>query len=277
MNEILKESKNFKLIFKASENLLSGKYNSKLKGDGLEFIDLKEYELGDNIRKIDWFVSARKQTLFVKEFLEEKDANHYVLLDTSRSMIFKEFTSKVLASSLLLSSFKEQNNFSIWFFNNKKIITNQLSKSKKNLMRYIYEISNIKYDGSNNLKETLNYLLKFIKKKSIISIITDEIELDEGTIKLLTILKQKHKLNYFHLYSSKERNLNEGFSSFEDIESGEFEIYDLSEKEIEDYKKEFDKSIQNIKDNLIQIGIRPFILDSEKEIDSQIISKSEVI
>ena len=148
MNDILKESKEFRILFEKSLNLLSGRYSSKIKGDGLEFVDLKEYVPGDDIRKIDWKVTARENKPFIKEFLEEKDSHHFVLLDISASMKNKFFPAKVLATSLLLSSNKTRDSFSIGFFNSEEIKFFPLSKNKNQLMRYIYEISKIKTSGS---------------------------------------------------------------------------------------------------------------------------------
>jgi len=277
MNQLLKETREFKILFKKSLNLLSGKYTSKIKGEGIEFVDLKEYVPGDDIRKIDWNVTARENKPFIKEFLGEKDANHYVLIDISASMKNKFNIAKILASSLLLSSNKSRDNYSIGFFNSENIKIFPLTKNKNQLMRYIYEISKINSSKKGNMAKLLIRLLKTIQKKSIISIITDELELDDQILSLISAIKQKHKLNYFHLYSSKEKNLEIGLNSFEDIETGYNGIYDLDENEIIEYKQEFENQLNLIKINLLKIGIKPFIIDSDNNLYIQIKKHSEEI
>ncbi|MCA9459956.1 MAG: DUF58 domain-containing protein [Nanoarchaeota archaeon] len=277
MENILKESKEFRILFKKSLNLLTGRYSSKIKGDGIEFVDLKEYQAGDDIRKIDWKVTARENKPFIKEFLEEKDASHFVLLDISASMKNKLFPAKVLATSLLLSSNKARDSFSIGFFNSDEIILFPQSKSKNQLMRYVYEISQIKTQGKGDMKQLLLRVLNSISKKSIISIITDELELDSEVKSLITAVKQKHKLNYFQVYSSKEKNLEVGLNSFEDIETGVSGIYDLDENELKEYKEEFDRQINLVESDLLKIGVRPFVIDSDLDLNMQIRKRAEVI
>lgn len=277
MNNLIRESKQFKILFEKSQNLLSGRYNSKIKGDGLEFVDLKEYIPGDDIRKIDWKVTARTQTPFVKEFLENKDASHYILIDTSASMKNKSNIAKILATSLLLSSNNLSDNFALVFFNSEDIKFFELSKSKNQLMRYIYEISKVDFKASSGLKDVLIKFLYLVNKKSIISIISDELEYNNEIKSLISVINYKHKLNFFHLHSSNEKNIDLGLNSFEDIESGESGIYDLDDIEIEEYKKEFDLEIENTKNNFLKLNIRPFILDIDKDIFYQIKKSGQVI
>jgi len=277
MKNLLKESKNFKILFEKSNNLISGRYSSKIKGNGIEFIDLKEYQLGDDIRKIDWNITARENKPFIKEFLEEKDAFHYIFLDTSGSMKNKFLSAKIIASSLLISSYKCKDNFSIGFFNKNKIKIFKQSKNKSSLMRYIYELSKIEANGKGDFQKILNRILLTINKRSIISIITDELTLNSIEKSLLKIIKQKHKLNYFHIYSSNEKNIEIGLNSFEDIETGKNEIYDLGYDEIKKYKYEFDKEIKSIETNLINLGIKPIIIDTDIDLLNQIKKNKGVI
>jgi hypothetical protein len=170
-----------------------------------------------------------------------------------------------------------RDSFSIGFFNSDNIKLFSQSKNKNQLMRYIYEISKIETNYRGDMKQLLLRLLNTISKKSIISIITDELELNSEIKSLLLVIKQKHKLNYFHLYSSKEKNLKIGLNSFEDIETGTNEIYDLNEKELRGYVKEFDKQINLIETELLKLGIRPFMIDSDLDLSIQIRKKFEMI
>jgi len=270
METLLKESKEFKFLFDKSKNLFIGRYSSLMKGDGLEFVDLKEYIPGDDIRKIDWKVTARQNKPFVKEFLEEKDANHYIFLDISGSMFNKSEVAKLLSFSILISSKNSRDNFSINFFNKEKVLLNPLSKSNNNLMKYLYEIYEIKFSGQGNLKDILYKIFDIITKRAIITIITDELELNEETIKLISAINKRHKLNYFHLYSEDELFLYSGLNALEDIETGETNIYDLSEEEILEYVDTFHKQLKIIKTKLEMLNVNLYMIDVNEEILSQI-------
>lgn len=278
METILKETKEFKLLFEKSENLLNGKYSSKIKGDGVEFVDLKEYFAGDDVRKIDWKVTARENKPFIKEFLEEKDSSHYVFLDVSASMSNKFEFAKVLATSLLLSSSKSRDNFSIGFFNKEKIEMFELAKSRNVLMKYVYKISKVEACGEGEMRDLLIRILSNISKKSIISIITDDLEdINDEVKSLLFAVKKKHKLNYFQLFSSNEKYLEIGLNSFEDIETGASGIYDLNEEEIAEYIEEYESQLKNIETDLLKIGIKPFVIDTDLDMLVQLKRKGEVI
>ena len=277
MKDILKESKEFQLLFEKSSNLLAGRYSSKLRGEGTEFVDLNEYTLGDDVRKIDWKVTAKENKPFIKHFLEEKDASHYILFDISASMRNKLDFAKVLAVSLLISSSKFKDGFSICFFNSDEFKIFPLSKNKNDMMRYVYEISQVDVSSKGALESALIRFLSLVNKKSIVSIISDEIELSDRDISILRSVKFKHKLNYFHLYSSKEKDLHVGLNSFKDSESGESKVYDLSRSEVEEYKKEFDLQIKEVASKLSDIGVRPLELDCDLDLVGQISKSGGVI
>ena len=277
MEEILKESKEFKLLFDKSLNLLSGKYSSKIKGDGLEFVDLKEYHPGDDVRRIDWKVTAREGKVFLKEYLEDKDASHYILLDVSSSMKNKLFAAKVLATSLLISSYKEGNSFAIGFFNSEQNKLFALSKNKNQLMKYIYDVAKIKVYGSGSFEKMLVNVLSLVSKKSIVSIISDEMDFSDREKSLLFALKKKHKVNYFQIFSSNEKNLEIGINSFEDIETGYEGIYDLDEEEVEEYRNEFERELNRVESELNSIGIRPVRIDSDFDLKTQILKNGGVV
>lgn len=277
MNDLLKESKEFKILFKNSENLLAGKYFSLFKGDGIEFSDIREYCAGDDIRKIDWKVTAREQKPYVKEFCEEKDTNHIIVFDVSASCENKLKEMQTLASSLLISSFKMQDSFSVIFYAKDYLFYLPVLKEKKHLMRCIYEISRIKPKGQNDFSAVLLYLLNKVKRKSIISFISDEIEISSDDLKYLSCLERKHKVLYFQIYDSNEKDLMSGLEAYEDIESGEEFIYDLSDSEILEYKQEYDLAIKTFKENLKRIGVKIVALDSKFNIINSLRKEMEVL
>ena len=95
ISELLRKIKNLSIPTKDSvESIESGSYNSKFRGGGIEFSEVREYVPGDDVKRIDWSVSARHNSLFVKEFVEEKELNVYIILDLSASNDFGFIKSK---------------------------------------------------------------------------------------------------------------------------------------------------------------------------------------
>lgn len=275
--DLLKESQEFKFLFSKANSLLQGKYFSYLKGEGVEFADLKDYEIGDDIRKIDWSISAKQQKLTVKEFHEQKESKHYIILDTSASMSLKDIGAKILAISLLLSSFKLQDSFSLILTNKEKFKIFPLSKSKHDLFRFVYEITNLNFESENNLEKSLLYLAQKLTHKCQISIITDSLDYKETELKYFSILGQKHKVLFFNLFNLEEFNLELGTQFYEDIETGEEFVFDLSENEIEQIKQEFESTQKNVKKELLKRNFKIFQLGVSKEFLVNLKKANEVL
>lgn len=268
MDELLKENIAFRYLLKSSQNLFSGHHSSKLKGQGLEFADLKEYVCGDDIRSIDWNVTARKGSAFVKEFLEDKDATHYFLVDVSGSVFNKISEMKKLIAVFLQSANYESDNFSVIFVAKDFLKIVPASKGRKHLMRCIYELANMSEKKKGDLDSGLLFLLNTVKKNSVVSIVSDELDFSSKFKSYLSALNKKHKVLYFQVYNSLEKDLALGLDVFEDSETGEEIMYDLSVDDIIEISEKYFMDLHNFERELKRSGIKSYLLDCKSDVVS---------
>ncbi|MGC9309132.1 MAG: DUF58 domain-containing protein [Candidatus Nanoarchaeia archaeon] len=256
MKEIVKQVKKVELnTKKLVEGLITGNYHSIFKGPGIEFSEIREYKLGDDIRAIDWKVTARFNKPFVKEFIEERDLSVYFVLDISGSSSFgnnieKKRKSIELIASLMFSAMK--NNDAVGLF----LITDKLDKfvparkGKKHILRLIMELLTFNPKSKKtNLLESFKSVSKIIKKRSIVFVISDFFS--EDFSKPLKVLKKRNDVIAVRIIDNREKELpNIGYIELEDEETGEQVLVDTSEKEFrENYAKlvkENDKKLEKI-------------------------------
>ena len=265
MQDLIKNNdyRNFKFLFKNSKNLFSGKYFSKLKGQGVEFCDLKVYDFSDDVRKIDWNVTARMNEPYVREFLEEKDSTHYFLIDISGSIFNKIYEIKKLVAMLLFVCNHFGDNFSIVFARKDFMKVVPVSKGKKHLFRCIYEISQIKEKSYGDLDVGLKFLLNNIKKNSLVSIFSDELDISFETLSYISALRKKNKVIFFEFFNSNELEFDLGLEVFSDSESGEEVMYDLDDDEIYEIILNFNNKLNNVSKVLRKSGVKVFCFDTK--------------
>ena len=256
MKEILKQVKKIELSTKKLvEGLITGNYHSIFKGTGIEFSEIREYMPGDDIRAIDWKVTARFNRPFIKEFIEERDLNVYFVLDVSGSSSFgnnieKKRKSIELIASLMFSAMK--NNDAVGLF----LITDKLEKfvparkGKKNILRLITKLLTFNPESKKtNLLEPFKSVSKIIKKRSIVFVISDFFS--EDFSKPLKVLKKRNDVIAVRIIDNREKELpNIGYIELEDEETGEQILVDTSDEEfIENYSqmiRENDKKLEKI-------------------------------
>ncbi len=266
INSGQKDYRKFRYLFKNSKNLFAGKYSSKLKGQGVEFCDLKVYDFSDDVRKIDWNVTARTGEVFVREFLEEKDASHYFLVDVSGSMFNKLKEIQKLVSTLIFASNSFSDNFCVVFCKKDFLKVVPLSKGKKHLIRCIYEISQLKEEGFGDLNIGLKYLLSKVKKNSLISIFSDDLDLQADTLSYITALKKRNKVSYFEFFNSTEMEFDLGLDVFTDSESGEDVMYDLDDDDVYEIILNFNNKLKNVEKMVKKTGAKYFSFDCKSSV-----------
>ena len=200
------------MIRKVANNHLQGEYQSLFKGSGLEFDDLRPYQYGDDVRTIEWKVSAKGHGTFVKTFKEDKEQSVYFLLDISDSQDIgqpgqkKIDQGKVIAGVLTLAAIFEGSQVGLISFSDQKekiILPSKGGKQGVKMIRGIFDHQN------NSLKTDLNALFTFtlnlIKKRSIIVVISDFI--DEGYERSFRALAERHDLVAIQLTDPRESAL----------------------------------------------------------------------
>jgi len=223
------------------ENLLQGAYHSVFKGRGIEFSESRQYQHGDDVRAIDWNLTARFNEPYIKEFIEERDLTIYVVFDISQSNEFgserlKKDYAVELAASLMFAAMHNTDRVGLALFTTDVERFFQPRKGRRHVMRLIREMLYYEpKENGTNLKNSLAYLSKVIKKRSIIFIISDFMTPD--FTQPLKILKNKHEIIALRLIDEREIKLPDvGLIELEDAETGAQILVDTSDEE---FRKEY--------------------------------------
>jgi len=269
---------------KLSNQIFSGSYHSAFKGRGISFSEVREYQFGDDLRSIDWNVTARSNKPFVKVFEEERELTMMLLIDVSQSSFFgtqTEFKNHIIAeiSGLLaFSAITNNDKVGVIFFSSEVEKFIPPKKGKTHILRIISEIYDFhpKKPGT-NIAEALKYMNNVVKKKCIAFLISDFINPDPSVNRLkdlkssLSIVGKKHDLIGLHIYDEREANLpNIGLMRVIDSETQKELWIDSSKKALrEKYAKDFSENLRAIKNLFGKSGAQ---LESIKTEDSYVVA-----
>lgn len=245
-----------------SSQIFAGEYHSAFKGKGMAFSEVREYQFGDDIRNIDWNVTARFNHPYIKIFEEERELTVVLLIDVSGS---KEFGSQqqlkqdlVTEISAVLSFSAIQNNdkIGVVFFSDKIEKFIPPLKGKKHILRIIRELIDFKPDNNlTNISEPLRFLTNAIKKKCTAFIISDFI--DTGFESAFKIANNKHDIVAVKIYDKREAELpSMGFVKVRDAETNQMKWIDTSSKTVRNnYAEWWRTNDQQLKDILKRAGV----------------------
>ncbi|MBX2975695.1 MAG: DUF58 domain-containing protein [Ignavibacteriaceae bacterium] len=214
--------------------VFSGEYHSIFKGRGMAFSEVREYQIGDDIRNIDWNVTARFGHPFVKIFEEERELTVMLLVDLSGSQSFgshkktKQQIAAELSAIFAFSALKNNDKVGMILFSDKIEKFIPPKKSKSHTLRIIRELLSFEPSGKGtNLNLALEYLTKTIKKRSIVFLLSDFN--DKGYDKLISIVSRKHDLVPIVLEDKREAEIPKiGLINFVDPETGKSMLIDSS-------------------------------------------------
>ena len=235
--ELLKKVRKIEIKTKnLSNQVFSGEYHSAFKGKGMAFSEVREYMPGDEIRTIDWNVTARYNHPYVKVFEEERELTVMLLVDISASENFgseKQLKKEIIAEvSAVLAFSAIQNNDKIGaiLFTDKIELFIPPKKGKKHILRIIRELIEFKpISKKTNINQAVKHFNNMIKKRSIAFLISDY--LDAGYEKSLKIAKKKHDLVAIKMFDDREKTLpNLGYIQLTDSESGKKKWVNTSSK-----------------------------------------------
>ena len=274
ISELLAQIRNLQIQTKdLVEGIESGAYNSKYRGGGIEFSEVREYIPGDDIKRIDWNVSARHNSLFVKEFVEENELNIYLVLDLSASNNFGFTKSKLdlsfeVAVSLMFLALKNNDRLGLGIFTDKleKFIPSK--KGKRQLLKIIKELIEYKPKSKKtNIMESLSTLNNKLKKKSVIYIISDFIS--DSYDKPLKFLKLHHQVTLINISDIREKEIPKiGYTYLEDAETGEQVLVNTSDKNFQkQYREIINEKRKNNEKNMNKIGIDMINVSNEEAFD----------
>jgi uncharacterized protein (DUF58 family) len=257
------------------DTLLAGEYASAFQGHGIEFSEVRPYEEGDDVRLIDWNVTARMNSPFVKKYIEERELKIYLLVDISQS---HDFGSEVNLKRDLLVEFaatmawlgiSRNDKVGLTLFSDRVEKSIPPKKGKRQLAKIIEALLYQESTGRGTLIEAgMAYLGKVAKRRGVIIIISDFLT-DEGLSRPLKILALKHDVVLVRMTDRWERELpNVGLVEIEDPETGETLLLDTSNphvrKEYQELRGELDASLTRARNiagvDIIELSTgRPFI------------------
>jgi uncharacterized protein (DUF58 family) len=237
--ELLKQVRQIEIRTKGLVNqVFSGEYHSVFKGRGMEFSEVREYQFGDDIRNIDWNVTARFGHPFIKVFEEERELTVILMVDLSGSLMFgsvsktKQRIAAELSAILAFSALKNNDKVGLILFTDKIEKFVPPRKGRKHVLRIIREVLSFAPEGNaTNIRSALEFMNNAIKKRSIAFLISDF--MDEGFEKILRIVGKKHDLIGIVLDDRREKEIpNLGLVKLSDAETGEERWIDTSSRRV---------------------------------------------
>jgi uncharacterized protein (DUF58 family) len=227
-NELLKKVRKIEIKTRGlSRNIFAGEYHSAFKGRGMAFSEVREYQYGDDIRDIDWNVTARYARPYVKVFEEERELTVMLMIDVSGSKDFgtvqvmkNEITTEI-AATLAFSAIQNNDKIGVIFFSNRieKFIPPQ--KGKKHILYIIRELLSFQPENKKtDISQALKYLTNVIKKRCTTFLISDFIN-QNSYLDALTIANRKHDVVAIQVYDRREVELPAvGLIKMKDAETG---------------------------------------------------------
>lgn len=237
--ELLKQVRQIEIRTKGLVNqVFSGEYHSVFKGRGMEFSEVREYQFGDDIRNIDWNVTARFGHPFIKVFEEERELTVILMVDLSGSLMFgsvsktKQRIAAELSAILAFSAMKNNDKVGLILFTDKIEKFVPPRKGRKHVLRIIREVLSFEPEGkTTDIKTALEYMNNTVKKKSIAFLISDF--MDNGFEKILKIVGRKHDLIGIVLDDRREKEIPAlGLIKFVDAETGQERWIDTASQSV---------------------------------------------
>ena len=261
--ELFKKVRKIEIKTKGLSNqIFSGHYHSSFKGRGMTFSEVREYQYGDDIRNIDWNVTARFNHPFIKIFEEERELTVMLLVDVSGSNEFgtnkelKEEQMTEIAAVIAFSAIHNNDKVGVIFFSDKIEKFIPPKKGTSHILRIIRELVDFKPESQKtDIAEGLRYLTNIIKKKCTVFIVSDF--MDTGFDNALKIAGNKHDLVALRIYDKRETYLPKiGLAKVFSKETGKNMWVDTSSKKVRDnYRKWWDNHENYLKNLFLKSGI----------------------
>lgn len=273
--EILKKVRQIEIRTKNVVNdFFGGDYHSNFKGRGMTFSEVREYVPGDDVRSIDWNVTARTGKPHIKIFEEERELSVLILIDVSSSGVFgskkdlKIDLGVEIAAMLSFSAIKNNDKVGLALFSDKIEKYIPPKKGKKHVLRLITDIVNHDFENSKkrtSIKTAIDFANKISKRKSVVFLISDFI--DDNFWNELKFLNFKHDVVGLQIYDSYERNFpNVGLINIHDSETGENTWIDTtSKKNREKFQKNSDEILDKFSTKCKNIGFDLLQINTEDD------------
>jgi len=239
-SELLKRVRKIEIKSRGlSQNIFAGQYHTAFKGRGMAFSEVREYQYGDDIRSIDWNVTARFNHPYVKIFEEEREMTVMMLIDVSGSRMFgtnaqlKQNMITEIAATLAFSAIQNNDKIGVIFYSDKLEKFIPPKKGRKHILYIIRELIDFQPENTEtNIPGALRYLTNVIKKRSTAFVISDFIDVKDFQTDL-TIANRRHDVVAIQVFDKRETELPPvGLVHIKDAETGEERQIDASSKAV---------------------------------------------
>ena len=260
--EILKKVRKIEIkTRRLSDHIFSGEYHTSFKGRGMTFSEVRQYQYGDDVRAIDWNVTARYNEPFVKVFEEERELTMMLIVDISGSESFgtknqqKRDMVTEIAATLAFSATQNNDKIGLLLFSDQIELFIPPKKGKSHVLRIIREL--IEFESKSkktDLSQALKYLSSVLKKKAIVFLISDFMVKDyEHTLK---IASKRHDVTGIRVFDQREESIpNIGIVNMLDAETGETLLVDTTSNKVRmDYEKYYRENVNYFKDIFSKCG-----------------------
>ncbi len=263
-NELLRKVRQIEIKTRGlSQNIFAGEYHTAFKGRGVTFSEVREYQPGDDIRDIDWNVTARHNKPFVKVYEEERELTVMLLIDVSGSRDFgacgdsKKEVMAELAATLAFSSIQNNDKVGVIFFSDKIEKFIPPKKGRKHILLIIREIINFQPESNGtDIDVALRFLTNALKKRSAAFLISDFID-DHDFFSSMSIANRKHDLAAIQIYDRRDSQLPAiGLIRMKDMETGAERWVDTSSAKVRKlYEREWYARQQKLSSTVARCGV----------------------
>lgn len=261
--ELLKKVRKIEIkTRRLSDHIFSGEYHTSFKGRGMTFSEVRQYQFGDDVRAIDWNVTARYNEPYIKVFEEERELTMMLMVDISGSESFgtkNQLKSEIvteIAATMAFSATQNNDKIGLILFSDEIELYIPPKKGKSHVLRIIREL--IEFSPKSN-KTNISQALKFLsgtqKKKAIVFMISDFIT-DDDYEKTLKIAGKKHDITGVRVYDIREEKMpNLGLVPMQDAETGEMQWVNTNSSNVRlQYEKYYSKKVDYFKDIFSKCG-----------------------
>ncbi len=260
--ELLKKVRKIEIkTRRLSDHIFGGEYHSTFKGRGMTFSEVRQYQFGDDVRNIDWNVTARYNEPYVKVFEEERELTMMLMADVSGSKLFgtkNQFKDEIvteIAATLAFSATQNNDKIGLILFSDDIELYIPPKKGRSHVLRIIRELLEFKPKSKNtDIAQALKFLSNVMKKKAIVFVLSDFIADDYK--QTLKIASGRHDITGIRIYDKREETIpNVGMVQMEDEETGELLLVNTASKKVrQNYGKFYHDKVDYFKDSFTKSG-----------------------
>lgn len=260
--ELLKKVRKIEIkTRRLSDHIFGGEYHSTFKGRGMTFSEVRQYQFGDDVRSIDWNVTARYNEPYIKVFEEERELTMMLMVDVSGSQLFgtnNQFKKEIIteiSATLAFSALQNNDKVGLLLFTNEVELYIPPKKGKSHALRIIREL----LEFSPKSKETdvaaaLKFLTNVMKKKAIVFVLSDFIA--DDYLQTLRITGKKHDVTGIRVFDEREEQIpNLGMVQMQDAETGSLQLVNTQSKNVRrSYGKFYHERVNYFQDSFTKAG-----------------------